>query len=94
MIEKDNIKKIKDNIDRLKLAYKNYAGGKDSSLLSEDEKKEKGEIYQDLLENEYVFQEYRTEKCLLKIKKGDWIVEKGRWGYKRVKVENDNLCGW
>jgi hypothetical protein len=65
-------------------------------LASEDDKKT---IYQLLLAKEYELQKIKdniTSKngTYVSPKVGEWIVAKTKFGFKRVKVERDELCGW
>jgi len=84
--------KIIENIKKFKSVYKTF--DKDNSKLNEEQQKKKKEIYQLMLENEYVLQEYRKKLGEITVKKGDWTVGKTMYGYKRMKVEHNGLCGW
>lgn len=83
---------IISKINTLKEMFKEF--GTDSSKLSEEEKIKKEQVKQLLLGNEFALQEYRKNKGEIKPKKGDWIVTRNRYGYKRVKILNDDMCGW
>ena len=84
-------------IRKLKELYKKYAGGIDYKGLDEDQQKEKNELYQNLLEKEYELQEVRKKLAGPLYKepgKGDWIIGKNKYGYKRYKLMYDNNAGW
>ena len=92
--EKLNI--LKSEIDKLKKEYKNVKDAFEIGAMTEEEKKAKGQL---LLGKEYDFQKLKDKIAHEKgtytsPKKGDWVVTKGRFGFRRVKVMQDEFCGW
>lgn len=82
-------------IKRLKEIYKELIGNKDYADLSEEEKEELSNLNQEILGKEYGLQEVKKKMGMYKKpKKGDWVVVNSKWGYKRVKLEQDDSCGW
>lgn len=97
MIGSLDIEKLQTEIKKLKGIYKDYGGKRDYDELDENEKEEKSSIYQSLLEKEYELQEIKKRIAGVAHKepqKGDWMIVKSKWGYKRVKLAEDNNCGW
>ena len=87
-----NREEIIAKIKKLKGIYNAF--DKDSSKLSETDSKLKKEVYQELLENEYILQEHRKKLGEIVVKKGDWTIAKTSYGFRRIKVEHDDFCGW
>lgn len=74
----------------IKVAKKYYEEVKkqfEAKIIDEEEKKR---ALQNLLEKEYELQKFKG----LTPKKGDWIVVRSKYGFKRVKVQEDDNCGW
>lgn len=88
-IDREN---IIENIKKFKSVYKTF--DKDNNKLSEEQQKKKKEIYQMMLENEYILQEHRKKLGEIVVKIGDWTISKTSYGFRRMKVEHDDLCGW
>lgn len=87
---------LKTEVDTLKKEYKIAKEAYDNGIITEEDKKAKGQL---LLEKEYKYQKLKNEVAqengtYESPKIGSWIVTKGRWGYRRVKVMADEFCGW
>ena len=91
------VKSLELEIKKLKELHKNFGGGLGYEYLSEEDKKTKNELHQNMLEKEYELQETKKKlagAAYVGPKKGDWIVGKNRWGYKRYKIIQDENAGW
>lgn len=92
MVEKyEELNKLRMTVEGLKKDYKLVKQRFDSGLISEEEKKAKNQL---LLEKEFEYQEIKNKMNNAVPKRGDWIVAKSRYGFRRIRVAYDDLCGW
>lgn len=94
--EYNRLNVLKREIDKLKKEYKLAKEQFDNGLLDEETKKVKGQL---LLGKEYEYGKIKDSIAqrngtYTSPKIGDWIVSKGRFGFKRIKVLVDDNCGW
>lgn len=87
---------LKTEVDKLKKEYKIAKDGFENGMVTEEEKKAKGQL---LLEQEYKYQKLKDEVAqengtYQSPAIGSLVVTKTKWGYRRVKVLQDENCGW
>lgn len=95
-LEYDKLNKLKGEIKILKDKYKDAKEKSQIGLVSEEDKKI---ALQQLLEKEYEYGKIKDSIAnrngtYESPKVGNWIVTKGKFGFKRIKVEKDEFCGW
>lgn len=90
------LEKLKVEIKTLKERYDTVKAQFDKGLIGEEDKKNE---YQALLEKEYEYQRLKTRVDMkngtyVSPKRGDWVIDRNAYGYRRVKVQYDEYCGW
>lgn len=94
--EYNEMNKLKNETAILKEKYKIIKEKTQVGLASDEDKKV---LYQLLLEKEYELQKIKDSIAtrngtFQSPKVGDWVVSKTKFGFKRVKIERDENCGW